>query len=679
MLACGCKSTSSDHPSAGGSAGRGGTSGSGGTSGKSGTSASGGISGSGGASEAGGKAGSGGASSGGAAGSGGTGGAGGGAAGSGDNPGGSGGSTVQCTGSQTACYGACVDTQTDPKNCSKCGAVCDSDVCNAGACKKVKDCYKKTVVTDPLLANFEGYDGTTAADKWGWAFNAPSGSAKAVYAGLYEYDDGTGSPAVSIAGPGSNDSKYGAKLATGSQASKWGGALGIWMGCVDASAYQGISFWVKGTAPTNSGTMTLASEATSAPNKDDPAGGGTCTSGTCAAPSIEFPVSSTWTQVLVKWDALKPGTANGSTVTTTGKDITGLSWGVSLAYASAGGDAAYTPVAASYDLEVDDIQLIGSTACSGSLKLCGTGCVDTTTDRTNCDTCGNLCAGERTCTNAKCVCPSDYTDCNGTCVNLKIDAQNCGGCGKACTGECSGGACQASTCAASMPQKDKTSTSGDSITLGKYWINNNQWGSSGGSGTQSIWDTCSSGNTIGWGTDWSWSGGTGVKSYASAVLGWQWGWKASNTGLPIQLSASKTITCGWTYRVQPAQTMNVAYDLFAHSQSNPGTNDDPTDEIMIWLYRNGAAPIGGTTATVTIGGASWELHEGNNARWPVHSYVRVSSTDTGATLNLMDFLNDLTANRGLAKTKYLSSIQAGTEVTSGSGRLDVDQYYCTIQ
>jgi hypothetical protein len=45
----------------------------------------------------------------------------------------------------------------------------------------------------------------------------------------------------------------------------------------------------------------------------------------------------------------------------------------------------------------------------------------------------------------------------------------------------------------------------------------------------------------------------------------------------------------------------------------------------------------------------------------------------------MDFLNDLTTNRGLAKTKYLSSIQAGTEVTSGSGRLDVDQYYCTIQ
>jgi hypothetical protein len=45
----------------------------------------------------------------------------------------------------------------------------------------------------------------------------------------------------------------------------------------------------------------------------------------------------------------------------------------------------------------------------------------------------------------------------------------------------------------------------------------------------------------------------------------------------------------------------------------------------------------------------------------------------------MDFINDLTANRGLAKTKYLTSIQAGTEVTAGTGSLNVDQYYCTIQ
>jgi hypothetical protein len=267
-------------------------------------------------------------------------------------------------------------------------------------------------------------------------------------------------------------------------------------------------------------------------------------------------------------------------------------------------------------------------------------------------------------------------------VDTKIDAQNCGGCGKACTGVCSGGTCAASTCTSGMPQKDKTSTEAAAITLGKYWINNNQWGGTGVTGSQSIWSTCSSGNTIGWGTEWtSWTGSASqVKSYASAVLGWHWGWKLTGTGLPVQISANKAIQCGWTYKVTTNNAINVSYDLFAHSTASPGTNDDPTDEIMIWLYRsNNAAPIGDTKATVTIAGTSWEFHQGSNGRWNVHSYVRTSNADTGATMNLNDFIKDLTANRGLSPSKYIDSIQAGTEVFLGTGRLDSDQYYCNIQ
>ncbi|MBN2576029.1 MAG: hypothetical protein JXP73_15810 [Deltaproteobacteria bacterium] len=651
--------------SAGSSGGTQGSTGGAGSSGGAGASGRGGSGGSGGASTA--------ASGGSSGGAGGSGGGSGGAAGAG-------GSSVECTGGQTACYGACVDLQTDPKHCGKCGNVCASDECNAGVCKRVKDCYKKTAVTDPLLADFEGYDGTTKADEWGWAFNAPPGNDKAVYAGLYEYDDGTGSPVLSISGPGNNESKYAGKIATSGQASNWGGAIGMWMGCVDASAYEGISFWVKGTAPKGTATLNLATEATSEPDSSDPAGGGTCTSGTCSPATIDFPVTTEWTKVMVTWDAFTAGTANGATVTTTGGNITGMSWSIGLNYHDAGGDAGYVGTPAAYDFEIDDIEFMGSTACEDGLRLCGTGCTDTTTDRENCGTCGNVCPTERTCTGGKCVCPSGYTDCSGLCADLNVDAQNCGGCGKACTGQCSGGTCQSSTCTANMPQQNKSSTKDASIDLGKYWINNNQWGTSGASGSQSIWSTCSSGNTIGWGTEWSWSGGSGVKTYASAVLGWQWGWKLGNTGLPVQLSANKNITSGWTYRVQPGQTMNVAYDLFAHTQSNPGTNDDPSDEIMIWLYANGgAAPIGSPKATVTIGGVSWEFWQGSNNRWMVHSYLRSGNASTGATVVISDFLKDLTANRGLSSSKHLTSIQAGTEVTSGNGRLDTDQYYCVIQ
>jgi hypothetical protein len=602
-------------------------------------------------------------------------------AGSGGNAAGASGTSAQCSGGKTSCWGACSDLQSDPNHCGKCEVVCASGTCNAGVCKKAKDCFTKTVVKSPKVADFEGYDGSLPVANWGWAFNAPSGSAGAVYAGLYEYDDGTnsGSPNMSIVGPGNASSKYAASLATTSQATKSGAGIGLWMGCVDASSYQGLSFWVKGNAPAKSVTLTLASEATSPPDQTDAAGGGTCTSGTCKGASVDFPVTTTWSQVLVKWSAFAPGTANGSTVATTGDDINGMGWYVPLAYAPGVGDAGYVPVASAYDFSVDDIQFFGSTPCSGSLQLCGVACADTSTDNANCGSCGKACTTGRTCVSGSCACPTGYTDCNGQCVDPNIDAQNCGGCGKACTGQCSGGTCAASACVANMPQKDKTGTSGDSIVLGKYWVSNNQWGNKNASGTQSIWDTCSSGNTIGWGTDWSWSGGSGVISYASTVLGWQYGFKVSNSGLPVQLSAGKTITCGWTYRVTPGQTMNVSYDLFAHTQSNPSATDSPSDEIMIWLYKVGAAPIGDAKATVTIAGTAWDLYQGSNGNWNVYSYVRQSNAETGATLNISDFLADLTAKRGLDKAKYLSSIQAGTEVTSGTGHLDTDQYYCTIQ
>jgi hypothetical protein len=132
--------------------------------------------------------------------------------------------------------------------------------------------------------------------------------------------------------------------------------------------------------------------------------------------------------------------------------------------------------------------------------------------------------------------------------------------------------------------------------MGKYWINNNVWGQDTGSGTQCIWTNSISGSTISWGTDWNWTGqSNSVKSFTSSVLGWHWGWRLSNTGLPVQLAANRNINANWTYRVTQngTNTMNVAYDLWLHPISNPNT-ENPSDEVMIWLFRAGGAGPAGT-------------------------------------------------------------------------------------
>ncbi len=171
-----------------------------------------------------------------------------------------------------------------------------------------------------------------------------------------------------------------------------------------------------------------------------------------------------------------------------------------------------------------------------------------------------------------------------------------------------------------------------------------------------------------------------MKSYSSAVLGWHWGWKKQNTGLPVRISDRRTIDTSWQYRVTQttANTMNVAYDLWLPNISNPTWEHNPTDEIMIWTYRSGGAgPVGTRQATVNIAGTSWDLYRGNIG-WNVFSFVRTSNTQS-VTFNIRDFLDNL-VNRGwVSSSKYLTSVQAGPEVFTGNGRLDTDAYRVDIR
>jgi hypothetical protein len=56
----------------------------------------------------------------------------------------------------------------------------------------------------------------------------------------------------------------------------------------------------------------------------------------------------------------------------------------------------------------------------------------------------------------------------------------------------------------------------------------------------------------------------------------------------------------------------------------------------------------------------------------------VSQPAQALDLNLRDFLNHLVARGRLAGSAYLTSVQAGTEVFIGTGRLDTTAYATTV-
>jgi hypothetical protein len=148
--------------------------------------------------------------------------------------------------------------------------------------------------------------------------------------------------------------------------------------------------------------------------------------------------------------------------------------------------------------------------------------------------------------------------------------------------------------------------------------------------------------------------------------------------VPAAPAQAASIFTDLRYRVSASGTLNMSYDLWLHTVPNPAYQDNPTDELMIWTYRTGGAgPVGTLQATVTIAGATWDLYRGNIG-WNVFSFVRRSNT-TSVTLHLQDFLGNLVSRGWMSNTNYLTSIEQGTEVFIGTGRLDVDSYTADIR
>jgi xyloglucan-specific endo-beta-1,4-glucanase len=220
----------------------------------------------------------------------------------------------------------------------------------------------------------------------------------------------------------------------------------------------------------------------------------------------------------------------------------------------------------------------------------------------------------------------------------------------------------------------------DTVVLSPYWLNNNLWAANKGKGSQCVQSLSGAGPTIAWSTNWDWSGAPDqVKSFASVVYGWQWGWKVPRTGLPVKVSDLHSLPTEWDFTVTqnaPSQ-LNVGYDLWFHTIPDP-TNENPSAEIGIVLQQIGPELSGAAKLdTYSFGGTSWDLYLDNKNAWDVFTFVRTSST-TSVSLNLKQFIDAARAHGQPATFDYLSSVQAGANVRVGKGRLTTTRYSVRI-
>ena len=101
-------------------------------------------------------------------------------------------------------------------------------------------------------------------------------------------------------------------------------------------------------------------------------------------------------------------------------------------------------------LDAPDVPDVPDVGCASPRSLCGSACVDLSTDPSHCGRCGSGCPAGRPCTSGVCIaddCPGGQF-CAGTCVRTSVDPSNCGGCGQRC---CAGNLCSGGVCVVACP------------------------------------------------------------------------------------------------------------------------------------------------------------------------------------------------------------------------------------
>ncbi|WP_026507206.1 GH12 family glycosyl hydrolase domain-containing protein [Butyrivibrio sp. MC2013] len=232
---------------------------------------------------------------------------------------------------------------------------------------------------------------------------------------------------------------------------------------------------------------------------------------------------------------------------------------------------------------------------------------------------------------------------------------------------------------------------GNTITLvdqPKYFLVNNMWGKGGVPDySQSIFGDGPTVNNFGW--RWKWPTGINnkVKSYPSIKVNSD----SNPSRLPAGLGQGRNIWLEWDYDLTgfdnvrtPSGTFNCAWDIWINPSFGEKVWHDY--EIMIWTYAaGGATPLGTRIASgVSLGGSQWDIYSGTvystvrDDAWTCISFKRTSNT-CSIKLNLKDFMQYLLDTGRVSAGGWIHSIEAGSEIVEGEGRVNTRLYKCDVQ
>ncbi len=224
---------------------------------------------------------------------------------------------------------------------------------------------------------------------------------------------------------------------------------------------------------------------------------------------------------------------------------------------------------------------------------------------------------------------------------------------------------------------------------GGYLLSNNTWNRDAAHGPhqQAIF-TSNAGDKPSFGWSWRWPSSDGVVSYPEVIYGdspWDQKPRHGTADLPLRVD-SRRMTVDYDISYQASGICNLAFEFWTVS-SLPASPSAITHEVMIWIDNKDMTPAGVWTDDFKLNGTTYDvfLREGhgdasgkNPQKWTYVAFLARKPVLKGP-LDVTAFAGFLQSKKILGSNLFITSLELGNEVMTGTGRTEVRGYKVTVR
>lgn len=184
-----------------------------------------------------------------------------------------------------------------------------------------------------------------------------------------------------------------------------------------------------------------------------------------------------------------------------------------------------------------------------------------------------------------------------------------------------------------------------------------------------------------WGWSWSWPlESRTVLAFPQVMFGWKpWnGGMPTDDRLPIAIATIKSLNLSYDVQTNADGKYILSTALWLTRTGRTASAPNPADisaDINIWMVGDAFEPAGEHVDDIAVDGLEFEVWyaaemsdaSGANAnRWN-HVVYRAVSPQLSESLDIDEFVADAVSRGYISREHYVSSIEIGNEVMSGSG------------